>query len=250
VVPSTAVRHVAFPLCFAVVLPASLVAQFTVHLSPETDRAFDEYVKAAESGMDGRPRFETSGAAVSVAAGGRKSSIEVKDGIVHDWTAAALAAGGTVEKALAVLQSYDDYKKVYAPDVIAAKLVSREGDGSHIYMQVRKKKIVTVVLDTEYDVEVRRLEDGKKAVFSRSTRVSELDNGRALPTGTGHGFLWRANTYWLLAPQPDGVYLECRIITLSRDVPAALAWAIKPMITSVPRESLRTTLEATIRALR
>jgi hypothetical protein len=33
-------------------------------------------------------------------------------------------------------------------------------------------------------------------------------------------------------------------------VPAALAWAIKPMITGVPRESLRTTLEATIRALR
>jgi hypothetical protein len=245
-----AVRHLVLPFCFAVVLPASLAAQFTVLLSPETDRAFDEYVKAAESEMDGRPRFETSGIAVSVAAGGRKSSIEVKDGIVHDWTAAARAPGGTVEKALAVLQSYDDYKKVYAPDVIAAKLVSREGDGSHIYVQVRKRKIVTVVLDTEYDVEVRRFEDGKKAVFSRSTRISEVDNGRALPPGTGHGFAWRANTYWLLAPQPEGVYLECRIITLSRDVPAALAWAIKPMITSMPRESLRVTLEATIRALR
>ena len=77
-----------------------------------------------------------------------------------------------------------------------------------------------------------------------------MDNGRPLPPGTGHGFAWRANTYWLLAPRSEGVYLECRIITLSRDVPAALAWAIKPMITSVPRETLRNTLEATIRALR
>jgi hypothetical protein len=220
-----------------------------VHLSPETDRAFDEYVKAAESGMDGRPRFETSGTAVSVAAGGRKSSTEVKDGLVHDWAAAALAPGGTVEKALAVLQSFDDYKKVYAPDIIAARVLSRKGDRSHIHVQVRKKKILTVVLDTEYDVEERRLEDGKEAVVSRSTRISEVDNGRVLPPGTGHGFAWRANTYWLLEPRPAGVYLECRIITLSRDVPAALAWAIKPMVTSVPRESLRATLEATIRAL-
>jgi len=245
----TAVRHLVLPLCFAVALPASLAAQFTVHLSPETDRAFDEYVKAAESGMDGRPRFETAGTALSVAAGGRKSSIDVEDGIVHDWAGAALAPGGTVEKALAVLQSYDDYKTVYAPDVTAAKLLSREGDRSHIFVQVRKKKIVTVVLDTEYDVEVRRLEDGKQAVVSRSTRISEVDHGRPLPPGTGHGFAWRANTYWLLEPRPEGVYLECRMITLSRDVPAALAWAIKPMITSVPRESLRTTIEATMRAL-
>jgi hypothetical protein len=247
---SIAVRRLAVPFCFAVALPASLTAQFTVHLLPETDRAFDEYVKAAESEMDGRPRFETSGIAISVAAGGLRSSIDVKDGIVHDWAAAAVAPGATVDKALGVLQSYEDYKKVYAPDITAAKLLSSEGGHSHIQVQVRKKKIVTVILDTEYDVEVRSLEDGKKAVFSRSTRISEVDNGRPLPPGTGHGFAWRANTYWLLAPRPEGVYLECRIITLSRDVPAALAWAIKPMITSVPRESLRTTLEATIRALR
>ena len=245
----TAVRRLILPFCLAI-LPASLAAQFTVHLSVETDRAFDEYVKTAESDMDGRPRFETSGTAVSVAAGGSKSSIDVKDGMLHDWSAAALAPGGTVDKALAVLQAYDDYKKLYAPEVIAAKLLSRDGDRSHIYMQLRKKKIVTVVLDTEYDVQVQRLENGKKAVFSRSTSISEVDNGRALPPGTGHGFLWRANTYWLLEPRPEGVYLECRMITLSRDVPAALAWAIKPMITSVPRESLRATLEATIRALR
>jgi len=247
---STAVRRIVLTFGFAVALPTSLAAQFTVHLSPETDRAFDEYVKAAESGMDGRPRFETSRTAISVAAGGRKSSTEVQDGLIHDWAAAALAPGGTVEKALAVLQSYDDYAKVYAPDIIAARLLSREGDRSHINVQVRKKKIVTVVLDTEYDVEVRRLDDGKQAVASRSTRISEVDKGRVLPPGTGHGFAWRANTYWLLAPRPGGVYLECRIITLSRDVPAALAWAIKPMITNVPRESLRATLEATIRALR
>jgi hypothetical protein len=246
----TAVRRLVLPWYFSVAFPSGLAAQFTVHLSPETDRAFGEYIQAAEAGMDGRPRFDTSSTAVSVAAGGFKSSTGVKDGLVHDWTAAALAPGGTVEKALAVLQSYDDYAKLYGPDVTAAKLLSRDGDRAHIFVQVRKKKILTVVLDTEYEVEARRLEDGKETVVSRSTRISEVDNGRVLPPGTGHGFAWRANTYWLLEPRPGGVYLECRIITLSRDVPAALAWVIKPMVTSVPRESLRATVEATIRALR
>src|ERR1700719_1177644 len=89
VAPRTAVRQLVLPFCLAI-LPTRLPAQLKVHLSAETGRAFDEYVKAAESEMDGRPRFETSGTAVSIAAGGPQSSIDVKDGIVHDWDAAAL----------------------------------------------------------------------------------------------------------------------------------------------------------------
>jgi hypothetical protein len=45
------------------------------------------------------------------------------------------------------------------------------------------------------------------------------------------------------------VYLECRSISLSRGIPAVLDVIIRPMVTSVPRESLRNTLEATVRAL-
>ena len=68
--------------------------------------------------------------------------------------------------------------------------------------------------------------------------------------GQGHGFLWRLNAYWILEQRTEGVYLECRAISMSRDVPAALRWVVKPMLTSVPRESLQETLEATVRALR
>jgi hypothetical protein len=85
---------------------------------------------------------------------------------------------------------------------------------------------------------------------SRSTRIAELDGDRELPTGSGHGFLWRLNAYWFIEPRPEGVYLECRSISLSRDVPFVLSLAVKPFVTSVPRESLQSTMEATIRALR
>jgi hypothetical protein len=57
------------------------------------------------------------------------------------------------------------------------------------------------------------------------------------------------NAYWLLEQRPEGVYLECRSISLSRDIPAGLGWAIRPMMTTVPRKSLHDTLEATARAV-
>jgi len=47
-----------------------------------------------------------------------------------------------------------------------------------------------------------------------------------------------------------GVYLECRTISLSRNIPTGLGWIIRPMVSSLPRESLTATLESTVRALK
>jgi hypothetical protein len=112
------------------------------------------------------------------------------------------------------------------------------------------RKILTVKLNGEFDVEYKRLDDNRWMVLSRSTHIAELDGDQELPPGTGHGFLWRQNTYWLIEPRPEGVYLECRSLSLSRDIPFGLSRVVKPFLTSVPRESLQKTLEATVRALR
>ena len=71
-------------------------------------------------------------------------------------------------------------------------------------------------------------------------------SGRSAPAAD---FLWRLNTYWLIEPRPEGVYLECRAISLSRDIPFGRS-LVEPFLTSVPRESLQSTLDATVRALR
>jgi len=57
------------------------------------------------------------------------------------------------------------------------------------------------------------------------------------------------NSYWLIEPREGGVYLECRSISLSRDIPVVFEWIIKPMVTSVPRDSLRGLMKATAREL-
>jgi hypothetical protein len=176
--------------------------------------------------------------------------VDLPGAIIHDWAAAVVVPGATVEKALAILESYDDYKRLYAPQVTDSKLYSHQGNHWQIYLKLYKREIFPAIFDTEYDVEYRPLDHGRWAVLSHSTKVAEVDGGRVLPVGTGHGYLWRLNAYWVLEQRPEGVYLECRAISMSRDVPVGLGWAIKPMITSVPRQSLQETLEATVRALR
>jgi hypothetical protein len=41
------------------------------------------------------------------------------------------------------------------------------------------------------------------------------------------------------------VYVECRAISLTRDIPIGLGWVIEPIIRKLPKESLINTLRAT-----
>ena len=70
-----------------------------------------------------------------------------------------------------------------------------------------------------------------------------------LPPDTGYGFLWRLYSYWKFQERDSGVYIECRAISLTRDVPLGLGWIIEPIIQKLPQESLIKTLEATRQAL-
>jgi hypothetical protein len=61
----------------------------------------------------------------------------------------------------------------------------------------------------------------------------------------GGAFLWRMYAYWKVEKVEDGVFVECRSISLSRDVPTGLGWIIKPFIQNMPKDSLIKTLRAT-----
>ena len=177
-------------------------------------------------------------------------SFEVDGGLIHDWAAGLLVPNATPEQALAVLQNYAAYKSMYPPEIVDSRVLSHSGDRWRVYLKIIKKKVLTAVLNTEYDVVYKPLGQGRWQMTSRSTRIVELDGERELPAGTGHGFLWRLNAYWLIEPRPNGVYLECRTISLSRDIPFGLGWAVGPFVRTLPPESLHLTMEATARAMR
>ncbi len=237
-------------LAIAAGLPVA--AQFQTRLNPETDSAFETYRQSAEAAWDGRPQFPSGLQAgqVKIAPANGKGAINVQDGLVHDWIAATIAPGATVDKTLAVLQNYAAYKYLYRPDIADSKLLGRDGNVWHAYLRMVRTNAITVVLNGEFDVQYRPLGNSRWQVVSRSTRIAEMDGDRELPAGTGHGFLWKLNAYWLIEPRPEGIYLECRAISLSRDVPFLLRPIVTPFVTSVPRESLQRTMEATVRALR
>ena len=168
-------------LALAAALP--LAAQFQVRLNPKTDQAFDDYRKAVEAKLDGRPRFPSGlkPGQIEIVPAHDKGFTDVKDGMVHDWIAAIVVPGVTVDKTLAVLQNYADYKNIYSPDVTDSKLLRRDGDLWHIYLRMVKKKVFTVVLNGEFDVQYRSLGNNRWSVLSRSTRIAELDGDRELP---------------------------------------------------------------------
>ena len=81
-------------------------------------------------------------------------------------------------------------------------------------------------------------------------RIAEVQNAGSpketvLPPDTGYGFLWRLGSYWRFQERDHGVNLECRAISLTRDVPFGLGWIIEPIIQKLPKESLIKTLEST-----
>lgn len=240
-----------------------------VQLKPQTVEAFDAYISAVEKAAeqtvlaDGpflwcdtcsdRTQRVRAGQVVAQFWAGR-GPVKVPDGLIHDWIGAALIPGSTVEDMLALIQDYDNHRDIYKPEVIASRLISHHDDDFQIYLRLLKKKIITVVLDTYHEVHYVSLDRLRWMCRSYTTRIAEVENAgtskeKLLPPDTGHGFLWRLYSYWRFEERDGGVCVECRAISLTRDVPFGLGWAIEPIIQKLPQESLTKTLEATRKAL-
>ena len=137
-------------------------------------------------------------------------------------------------------------------DVITSRVVNRDGDSQKVYLRLRRTKFVTVVYDTEYDVDYKRLSPKLALSNSISTKIVEIENAgtpreRALPEGNDHGYMWRLNSYWRYKQVDGGVLVEIESLTLSRDLPAIIGSLIRPIVNSTARESMTRTL-ASVRA--
>jgi hypothetical protein len=240
-----------------------------VQLKQRTLESFTSYIRDAEAAMErdirGRGPFLWSEAvperARQVQAGeiiaefwSGRGPVKIPRGLIHDWIGAAWAPGTTLQATLELIQDYENHSNVYKPEVIASKLIKRRGNNFQIYLRLLKKKILTVVLDTDHRVQYRRVSPTRWVCWSRTTRIAEVQNAgkpneKVLPPDTGYGFLWRLNSYWRFQERDGGVDLECRAISLSRDVPLGLGWLIEPIIQKLPKESLIQTLECTRQAL-
>jgi hypothetical protein len=240
-----------------------------VELRAETIRGFDAYVQSAEASMEKTPqpnapflwceqqpdrsRRVHGGEIVTETWSGHGPG-KVPQGLIHDWIGAAFVPGTTITELLALIQNYDNHKNIYQPEVMDSRLLHRSGNDFQIFLRLLKKKIITVVLDTDHDVHYHAFGKSRWECRSYTTRIAEVENAGApnetiLAPGKGYGFLWRLYSYWRFEERNGGAYLECRAISLTRDIPFGLGWAIEPIIQQLPKESLANTLAATRAAL-
>jgi hypothetical protein len=249
-------------------ITAGALPAFAIDLSPGALRAFDAYVGATEKRLDeqlksGRflwvdqsperlKRVRAGEVVIEPQVG--KGDMDVDGGLVHDWAGSAFIPGVSLAEAIAYVQDYNHHQSPRQPELLASKLISRNGDEFRVYMRLFKKKVISVTLDTEHDVRYFPIDAKRWRSRSYSTKIAEIENAgtrneRELPPGKDHGFLWRLYSYWRFQERDGGVYIECEAVSLTRGVPTGLGWLIEPIIRGLPRESLSNTLQTTREAI-
>jgi hypothetical protein len=175
-------------------------------------------------------------------------------GMIHHWVGVVFIPGAKLDNVLDVLQDYDHQSTIYSPDVERSKIEGHDGDHFRIFLRFRRKKVITVVLNTEH--EVHYFHDGPGRAHSRSSavRIAEVENPgkndeREKSPGDDGGYLWRMETWWRMEEGDGGVYVQSEAASLTRDIPTGLGWLVGPFVTSIPKETLVFTLVATRKAV-
>ncbi|MGO9317232.1 MAG: hypothetical protein ACLPXT_06575 [Terracidiphilus sp.] len=183
------------------------------------------------------------------------SGPDLPGAMLHHWRGTAFAPGAKAADFERLMKNFSAYPQYYSPQVLQAQILMQQGDRFQVVMRVRQRHILTVVMDTTYDITFGRLDPLHGYSLSRSTQISEInspgtDHERALSSSEEHGFLWRLYTYWSCEERDGGLYMQIESVSLTRSIPTGLGWAIGPFVESVPRESLEFTLRSTGNALR
>jgi hypothetical protein len=246
-------------------------------LKTETQGAFTRYVELAEARnegelkrgtallwVDGLPQEQRAEAYAALKRGEVKMQkreildndkpIACPGGMIHHWTGVVFIPGAKLADVLGVLEDYDRHSVYYAPDVERSKIESRDGEHFRVFLRFRRHKVITVVLNTEHEVQYFRDAPGRAHSRSSAVRIAEVANAgkrdeREKTSGEDDGFLWGMETWWRMEERDGGVYLQSEVASLTRDIPSGLGWMIRPFVTGVPEESLTFTLEATRKAV-
>ncbi len=265
---------------FAILVLPLLLApawpEAAAELRPETIQAFDRFIEendrrfARESQqgpflwMEGQPEAKRKtlyeelhrGEVVVSRLGKHREdeALEVPGGLLHHWVGVVFVPGVTLRETLRLLQDYDHHDKTYAPEVLRSKLRKRDGEFFQAYLRFSRKKLITVVVDTEHDAWYQTLSATRATSRSRTMRINQVVNyGKAdehqKPVGEDDGYLWRLYTYWRMEERDGGTFVQCESVTLTRQIPWILRYIIGPFVNSIPREALTSSLGHTRSAL-
>jgi hypothetical protein len=257
-------------LSFQTALCASVLVLFlfcltasATNLNPDTMKAWEEYVAAANAQMQERLRpdhaFLSSdgdpgrsaklrGGEILAWPAGPHIPKRVPSALIHDWNGEAFISNATLHDVLAVLRDYGRYKEVYKPVVVDSKAITTgESEDQFSMLLMNKSLISKTALDSDFQSSYFRVCDQRWYSLSKTTRVQEIAEygsgyQHTLPEDDSAGLIWRIYSIARFEERDGGVYIEVEAIVLSRDVPISLRWMVDPIIRRVSRQSLLSSL--------
>jgi len=245
------------------VLLLSAAPMEATDLKQPTLDAWDSYVQLVDASVDsraaGRSTFlyvdESPAYAQCVRSGGtvvtNQYPREVPHGLIHHWLGAIFVPNVTLDQVAGVIADYDRYGSIYRPFVAQSAVLARAGDMEKVNLvMVQRAFSVTAAVDTDYQVQIVRLDANRIFIVSKAVRVQEIaDYGKpsAHPFADDRrpGYVFRTMSVTRLEQRDGGVYVEMETIALSRGIPAAFRWLIKPLTDNLPRTMMLQTLQAT-----
>ena len=175
----------------------------------------------------------------------------VPDGLVHHWIGAIFIPGTTIEGLLAVVHDYDSYQHFYRPVVTKSRTLACDEANQEFQMVWQRNVLfVSAAMRGNYQAHDVMLDSHRGYSVAETVEVREIEGygnpgERLLPPDTGNGFLWRIRSVARFEERDGGVYLELEAMALTRDIPASLAWMVKPFVHRLSVSSLTTTLHQT-----
>src|SRR5271165_870726 len=238
-------------------------------LKDETRKTWDTYIQTVNSQMRNRLHGsflwvdEEPDRAARVRAGeilvsavGQKIPKPVPSGLIHDWIGAAFIPDAQLGDVLSAVRDYAHYKEFYKPTVVDSKPLGTEGGCDKYSMRVvNKETVAETALDSEYKACYLQFDERRWYSIAQTTRVQEIRRyGRPgeqeLLPDQGSGYIWRLYSIARFEERDGGVYVELEAIALSRDIPVSVRWLVNPIVRSISKNSLLTSLRQMEEAVR
>jgi hypothetical protein len=175
----------------------------------------------------------------------------VPHGLIHDWIGAIFVPGATRDSLAAVVRNYDDYQRMYRPVVTSSRTLTCTEDSQEFQMVWQRKVLfVSAAMQGDYQAHDVVLDEHREYSLAEAAEIREIEGyghpgERLLPPDTGNGFIWRIRSVARYEERDGGVYLELEATALTRDIPASVAWFVKPVVNHLSINSLTTTLHQT-----
>jgi hypothetical protein len=238
-------------------------------LKEETLRNWDAYVQKANLQMRDRVHgtflwvdevpdrnHQVRAGKILIASAGEQNPKAVPSGLILDWIGAAFIPDARLENVLSAVRDYDHYKDFYKPTVVDSKPLDAAGACDKYSMRVvNKETVAETALDGEYEACYLQVDERRWYSIAQTTRVQEIRHyGRPgeqeLPQNQGSGYVWRLFSLARFEERDGGVYVELEAIVLSRDIPVAVRWVVDPIVRSLSKNSMSTSLRQLKEAVR